>query len=192
VNKLVDAFDAFDANKYSRALGLFLSLVNGDDLSLDERVNIYNNLGYIYEMGLVGSADFIKAAIWYEKAAELNDACAQFSLAELQRSNFKDYKNAMAWYHKAANQKYSPALCQLGFAYSLGDIVKKDVDKGKRYFHEAANLGHYISRAEIARNSLYGKYGIKGIFHGLFSLFYLPISAHLAMKKNPHDERLKY
>ena len=189
-DKLAAAFDAFDTKMYKESLDKFLHAID-NDLSLNELVSAYNYIGYIYEMHSGASPDYKQAAMWYEKAAKLDDADGQFMLGQISRRNFNDYKDAIFWYKKAADKNYSPALYQLGIAFDVGDIIEKDQEKAERYLQRAAKSGHFLSRAVIARKSLRGQYGILGVIHGLFELFCLPVNVFLTKRANVLDERLR-
>ncbi|MCO6411110.1 MAG: sel1 repeat family protein [Thiogranum sp.] len=187
---LTNAFEAFDNQRYGDALRLLREALD-KPLSVDERVNAYNHIAYIYEMGLETQPSHVEAIKWYEEAAKLEDVSAQFELGQLFRNNLKDNQRAMFWYEKAGARRYSPALYQLGIAYDVGDIVERDKAKGELYLQQAAASGHFLARAVIARKSLRGQYGLVGVFRGLLGVVTIPVSASLAKKANPLDDRLR-
>lgn len=187
-NNLALAFNAFDSGRYSESLRLFLQVAE-QDLPPSELVCVFNYIGYIYQMD-IDIADYKKAIIWYKKSAELDDKYSQFMLGYILRCKFKNNKEALYWYQRAADKNYLPAIYQLGIAYYVGDIVNMDKRKGEIYLMKAAKSGHFFARAVIAKKSLLGHYGIIGIFRGIFNFLYIPISAFLVNRSNPSDERL--
>ncbi|MBR4626111.1 MAG: sel1 repeat family protein [Ruminococcus sp.] len=49
--------------------------------------------------------------------------------------------NAAFWFHKAADQGYSPAQYNLGFCFYYGYGVEANRKKSKSYFKQAADQG---------------------------------------------------
>ncbi len=105
------------------------------DISL--RVNRANSgdakaqfeLANSYDYGYGIKQDHVKAAFWYQKAAEQNYAEAQNSLASLFQSGLgvpKDNEQAFKWYQKAADQGHPEAINNLAYLYDLGLGVSQD------------------------------------------------------------------
>jgi len=61
----------------------------------------------------------------------------------------KDYKAAVEWYTKAANQGFAEAQCSLGYMYSKGKGVKQDYGKALIWYEKAANQGHAKSQFNL-------------------------------------------
>ena len=53
----------------------------------------------------------------------------------------QDYKEAMKWYHKAADQGDADALYELGLFYYEGRGVKQDYKEAVKWFKKAGNSG---------------------------------------------------
>ena len=58
------------------------------------------------------------------------------------RGVLKDYKQAAAWYRKAAEQGDSGAQFNLGVMYALGEVVLKDLKLAKQFIQQAHDNGH--------------------------------------------------
>ena len=54
----------------------------------------------------------------------------------------RDYKQAVEWYQKAADQGYADAQYDLGRMFNMGFGVTKDNAKAVEWFQKAANQGH--------------------------------------------------
>jgi len=88
--------------------------------------------------------DFIKAAIWYQKAAERGHAEAQKNLGYCYNNGkgvTEDWTKAAEWYCKAAEQGNVKAQCNLGRCYIQGAGVTKDYTKAVEWFRKAAAQG---------------------------------------------------
>ena len=53
----------------------------------------------------------------------------------------QDYKIAMEWYRKSANQGLAGAQCNLGFMYEYGHGVSQDYGRAVELYKKAANQG---------------------------------------------------
>lgn len=74
-------------------------------------------MGNIYYHGDGVSKDYIKAAQWYEKAAEQGIASAQYNLGGMYEMGLgvpKDPRIAGLWYIKATEQGHAKAQYRLG------------------------------------------------------------------------------
>ena len=71
-----------------------------------------HNLGSMYKAGDGVPQDFVKAATWFQKAAEQGVDAAQFSLGLMYENGEgvpQDLVKAAAWFQKAADQGFSSA-----------------------------------------------------------------------------------
>jgi TPR repeat protein len=85
------------------------------------------------------------ATQWWQKAAMLGHAGAQFNLGlcyEGREGVCKDAGKAAEWYRKAAEQDDPDAQCNLGLCYANGEGVHKDMAKAAEWWCKAAELGH--------------------------------------------------
>jgi TPR repeat protein len=73
----------------------------------------------------------------YQAAAERGDAQAQSQLGELYY-RAKEYKEAIAWFRKSADQGYVYGQYNLGVAYLEGSGVPKDYSEAIKWFIKAA------------------------------------------------------
>ena len=71
----------------------------------------------------------------------------------------KDYKEAMAWYRKAADQGFTPAMRSLAYELDEGNIVERDTEEAWRWYWQAAEMGDALalrivgSRYGVARDA---------------------------------------
>jgi hypothetical protein len=81
------------------------------------------------------------AAESYRKAAEQNDAEAQYELGDCYNYGLvgmaKDKVEAVKWYRKAAEQDNAEAQYELGTCYQLGQGVKKDAAEAAKWYRKA-------------------------------------------------------
>ena len=81
------------------------------------------HLGVCYADGRGVAKDEVEAVKWYRKAAEQNDAEAQFNLGVCYANGQGVAKNeaeAVKWYRKAAEQNHAEAQYNLGVCYDNG------------------------------------------------------------------------
>jgi TPR repeat protein len=87
----------------------------------------------------------MKAVKWYRKAAERNDAEAQFKLGwcyERGQGVAKDEVEAVKWYRKAAEQNQAAAQYNLGGCYYEGRGVAKDEQEAVKWWRKAAEQNY--------------------------------------------------
>ena len=96
--------------------------------------------GFCYEFGEGTTQDYAKAKKWYKMAAELGHVGAQSNLAILLYIN-EEYKEALTWLLKAAEQNNAKAIFALGECYYYGSGVTQDFTKAAQYYMQAATLG---------------------------------------------------
>ena len=71
----------------------------------------------------------------------------------------KDYKQAVEWYQKAANQGDAKAQCYLGWMYHNGRGVTQNYNKAMEWYQKAANQGDATAQCNIGVLYDYG-YGV--------------------------------
>lgn len=101
-------------------------------------------LGFCYYNGWEKPQDYIKAALYYEKAAEQGHPKAQTNLGECYEYGngvLQDYNKALYWYKLAANQNYAEGLWKLGECYIKGIGVTCDEEKAVELFKKSASQG---------------------------------------------------
>jgi localization factor PodJL len=90
------------------------------------------------------SQDMKKAAAWYEKAAGLGLAPAEYRIGNFYEKGTgvgRDIAKARDWYEKAARQGNVSAMHNLAVLYAMGADGKPDNDAAARWFTAAAELG---------------------------------------------------
>ena len=130
--------------------------------------------------------DIKQAAQWYKKAADQGSQVAKTMLSllhlegELEKAkkaardsldeespfdlgmmylNEKDYKQAVEWFKKSANQGNAYAQFNLGVIYGNGFGVQKDFKQAAQWFKKAADQGN--SEAQFNLGILYQNgYGV--------------------------------
>jgi TPR repeat protein len=63
--------------------------------------------------------------------------------------NKKEYKQAVEWYQKGANQGYALAQANLGYMYDKGLGVTKDYAKAVEWYQKAANQGNATAQKNL-------------------------------------------
>ena len=98
-------------------------------------------LGWLYESGKLGKADYVNAEKWYKKAAENNNAEGQWRLGVLYASGNLgkvDYVNAEKWWKKAAENDNAEGQWKLGWLYESGKLGKADYVNAEKWYKKAA------------------------------------------------------
>ena len=67
-----------------------------------------------------------------------------------------DYKEALKWYRKAAEQGHALAQWQLGFMYDRGTGVTRDEEEAVKWWRKAAEQGHSIAQNKLGRRYFKG------------------------------------
>jgi TPR repeat protein len=116
-------------------------------------------LGRIFFFGTCGMAqDWAESAKWFRKAAEQNDAPAQFNLGVCYHEGqgvAQDDVEAVRWVRKAAEQNDAPAQFHLGLCYLHGQGVARDYVEAVRWFRKAAEQNDANAQSNLA--FCYGK-----------------------------------
>ena len=92
-------------------------------------------MGACYASGRGVAKDDGEAVKWFRKAADQNDAKAQYMLGlsyAIGEGVVKDDVEATKWFHKAADQSVAAAQFMLGGCYHRGEgVAKDDVEAAK-------------------------------------------------------------
>ena len=108
--------------------------------AIRENANAQFNLGWMYDV-----VDFVNVNAIYKVNAILGNANAQFNLGWMYydgRGVEKDYKKAIEWYTKSAEQGVAVAQYNLGVMYSNGQGVDTDYKKAIEWFKKSAEQGY--------------------------------------------------
>ncbi|MCR9137772.1 MAG: peptidoglycan-binding protein [Alphaproteobacteria bacterium] len=119
---------------------------NGDGLALFE-------IGARYTEGRGVSPDLREAAKWYQYAADLGFAPAQYRLANFYEKGTgldRDLAKAKTWYQMAAEQGNASAMHNLAVLYAMGENGVGDYDSAGSWFTKAADLGVKDSQFNLA------------------------------------------
>jgi len=93
-----------------------------------------------------------EAVKWYRKAAEQDDASAQYNLGLMYAEGLgveKNEKEAVKWYRLAADQGYESAQCRLGLMYVYGEGVENDDVEAVKWIRKAADHGYADAQYEL-------------------------------------------
>ena len=85
--------------------------------------------------------DYVNAAIWYRRGAELGHAASQNDLGWLYPNGWgvpRDPAQAIHWYRQSAAQSYATAQVNLGWLYHNGLGVPRDYGEALRWYSLAA------------------------------------------------------
>ncbi len=110
--------------------------------------------------------DFSAAAGWFRKAAQQNDAEAQFNLGACYQNGegvAKDYAEAAKWFRRAAEQNYADAQLSLGGCHYLGQGAAKDHVEAYAWISLAAGT---VKDAAAKRDGLAKAMSPEQIFDG--------------------------
>lgn len=91
-----------------------------------------------------GNGDLSEALKWYERAAELGFAPAQYRTGNFYEKGFgaeRDFSTAKTWYQLAAEQGNASAMHNLAVLFASGADGPPDFDSAARWFLRAAELG---------------------------------------------------
>lgn len=127
-------------------LALREAAANGDGLALFE-------IGSRYTEGRGVSPDLREAAKWYQYAADLGFAPAQYRLANFYEKGTgldRDLSKALTWYQMAAEQGNASAMHNLAVLYAMGQNGVSDYDSAGSWFTKAADLGVKDSQFNLA------------------------------------------
>ncbi len=102
-------------------------------------------LGVMYYKGQGVKRDTVKAAAYFQMAAEHGHAGAQYNLGLMYYRGIavpKDNREAARWYTQAAEQGYDKAQYNLGLMYARGDGVETDRRKALQWLAKSARQGN--------------------------------------------------
>jgi TPR repeat protein len=124
-------------------------------------VNAQCVLGEIYSFGHDGvTKDYSEAVRWFSKAAEQNNAEAQFNLGVCYAKGegvAKDAVKAVKWYRKAAEQNVAEAQFNLGNCYFKGEGTAKDDMEAQKWWRKAAEQNDADAQLNLGVNYAKGE-----------------------------------
>ena len=93
-----------------------------------------------------------------KKRVETNDSAAIYTLGYYYFTGLygvpQDYTRALELYHRAGDDGYAQALCNIGYAYQYSKGVEKDMKKAIYYYKLAAICGEVVARNNLGILSL--------------------------------------
>jgi TPR repeat protein len=146
-----------NAKRYKEALALVTKLAEQGDVSYMVL------LGFYYENGWGTAEAPEKAAVWWQKAADKNNAVAQYKLAflyNLGRGVKEDFVKALELFKKSAQQGEVYAQVPLGDCYYHGQGVEQDYAKAVEWYRKAAEKKSEKAMFKLA-NCYYDGKGVK-------------------------------
>lgn len=129
------ALEELPANKISDKLGS--AVLEGDPRA-------YLELARRYGEGDIFKRNLSRSAFWYEEAAALGSAIAQFRLGSIFEDGKGVAKNtnlARYWYKKAAEGGNARAMHNLAVLHAEGAFGSPNFDKAFKWFKKGADLG---------------------------------------------------
>lgn len=112
----------------------------------------FYEIGARFTEGRGTAVDLARAAVWYQRAADLGHAPAQYRLANFYEKGSglpRDIDAAKKWYQLAAEQGNASAMHNLAVLYATAGAAP-DYDSAARWFERAANLGVRDSQVNLA------------------------------------------
>lgn len=117
------------------------AVIAGGNINFLERIS--NTAGIAEYKTAYEIEDSEKSFKWYFKSAEKGFIPAQIKVAEYY-DHKENYKVAVTWYKKLAEQNVPIGLYELGYHYFFGQGVSENVNLGIEYIQKAANH-NYVS-----------------------------------------------
>lgn len=135
---------------YPKALEYYLlAEKNKQDLTNENLMTLYNNLGTLYNAHEDIPTNYAEAQKYLTKAAEMGLPNAMYGLANLH--DFRgDKKQAFKWYLKAAENGLIDAYYYVGNAYKRGEGVQQDSQKALKWLELAAEYQMRDAARELA------------------------------------------
>lgn len=106
----------------------------------------YCNSEQNFNKGLAAydEGNYMQAVEWYQKAADQNDAGAQYNLGLMYdqgKGVARDYRQSVKWWTKAGKQDHAGAQLLLGLMYYEGKSVNQNYITAYRWFNKAKANG---------------------------------------------------
>ncbi len=112
-----------------------------------------NNLGSLYYSGIGVPRNTSKAAVLFEKAADLGNVDAAVNLGFMLMSGngiAQNKQKAMSWFEKAAEQKNPTAQFMVGYAHYTGKLLPRDYKKAAEEMRAAADAKFDEAQYQLA------------------------------------------
>lgn len=106
------------------------------------------------------SLDYVEAAKYYQKAAELGDSHAQSNLGYCYyfgKGVKQNYSEAVRWFREAANKNYEYAQYFLGYCYYYGKGLTVDYSEAFKWYLKSGEAGFGKSQYRLGICYYYGR-----------------------------------
>ena len=141
------------ATYFEAAFRGFLAL---ESKSHDDKLQY--RLGQMLYTGTGTKKEETKAVEFWQKAARLGNANAQYALAShWLKTGTGDLQQALEWIQKAAEGENTAAMYSLGKLYLEGEVVPPDIKRAIELFEKAALKGHDYAAYRLGRLYLSGE-----------------------------------
>ena len=141
------------ATYFEAAFRGFLAL---ESKSHDDKLQY--RLGQMFYTGTGTKKEETKAVEFWQKAARLGNANAQYSLAShWLKTGTGDLQQALEWIQKAVEGENTAAMYSLGKLYLEGEMVPPDIKRAIELFEKAAMKGHDYAAYRLGRLYLSGE-----------------------------------
>lgn len=115
-------------------------------------------LGQMFYTGTGTKKEETKAVEFWQKAARLGNANAQYALAShWLKTGTGDLQQALEWIQKAAEGENTAAMYSLGKLYLEDEVVPPDIKRAIELFEKAALKGHDYAAYRLGRLYLSGE-----------------------------------
>ncbi|MCP4393296.1 MAG: sel1 repeat family protein [Alphaproteobacteria bacterium] len=136
---------------------------------------IVSNITYASDVGIKSFEEIASNFKSYSSKAVKGDAESQYVLGYIYRKT-GNYKNAIKWYQKSADQKYPAAMYAMGNIYSKGmGTIKPSLRTAIKWYQKAAQKGHAKSQNNLASLYYYGN-GVEQNFAEAIKWYYAAAS----------------
>ena len=108
-----------------------------------------HNVALMFEEGVCMPPNEAEAYRYYLKAAELGLVKSQYNLARLYHIRGDDFEEALYWYHTAAVEGHTPAMCALGDMRFNGEGVDANHRKALRWYRKAVTYGDVNAQRDV-------------------------------------------
>ena len=103
----------------------------------------------IFVFILIFSFSFADVSQELMKKVENGDRRAQFEVG-VKYYQAEDYKKALKWFKKSANQGHQVAPYNLGFMYYHGKGVSKNLKKALKWYKKSSDAGNFKGQYQLA------------------------------------------
>lgn len=152
---------------FATASGVFAQTTNIVTLMLKAKsgeAEAQNALGEAYYDGKGVTENLTEAVKWFTKAAEQENAKAQYNLGICYYYGYgvqyRDRREAVKWYTRAAEQGNADAQNDLGYCYEFGEGVDKNLKEAVKWYTKAAEQGLPVAQCNLGVCYKYG-YGVE-------------------------------